>query len=201
LGSLLSTARGSAVTYFDSLNQCTVEQAGYPAALRALLPEYTWSNVLSRVQEDNATCGLWVAWAAETWSQACREESRGDLRCRLRTRCVEVRQTGGIPLITNFRERLRRDHPALGCLTHTVTSLTPVDDGTGTPQNPTTISDSDDDRTTTRPSRRAPFPGPIERPPGGRKAVVDTTPLPPPPRASSPGRRMELIKSAGGMSP
>ena len=132
-------------TYIDSLDLCTAEEAGYPEALRALLPGYTWPNVRSRVQEDGATCGLWIAWAAEVWSQSCREESRVDLRSQLRRRCIEVRRTGGIPYITDFRARLCRDHPTLRDLTHTVVSFTPTVDGTGAPENPTILSDSEDE--------------------------------------------------------
>ena len=159
-------------TYIDSLDLCTAEQAGYPEALRALLPGYTWPNVRSRVQEDGATCGLWIAWAAEVWSQSCREESQVDLRSQLRSRCMEVRRTGGIPYITDFRARLCRDHPTLRDLTHTVVSFTPTVDGTGAPENPTILSDSEDEPQPRPPPRGARFPGPKERLPGGRAALV-----------------------------
>jgi hypothetical protein len=48
-------------TYFDSLDQCTVEEAGYPDALRALLPGYTWLNVNAPV------CKRTVPRAAYGW--------------------------------------------------------------------------------------------------------------------------------------
>ena len=161
------------VTYFDPLNLSPVRTEGYPAALESVLPGFTWSDVAVRVQADSATCGLWTAFGAEVWREA--REGGVHTLDTLRARCVAAKQSGSVQYITDFRTRVRTQHPALLSLTYDPTPFVPPpDDGRGTSKDPLLVSDSESEDETPAltqptaptppsPAPKARFPGPRSR--------------------------------------